>query len=122
MTRQDNHSAFASRVGLGVLMAIVLWMSVQVATRRPLDDGPAPRWPDARVDVNTAPAAELQILPGIGPNLADAIVEDRRQRGPFRSIDDLDRVYRIGANLVERVRPYAVAGAERSGPSESAEE
>ena len=41
------------------------------------------------VDINTADAAALETLPGVGPSLAEAIVEHRRRAGPFASVDEL---------------------------------
>lgn len=61
----------------------------------------------ARLNVNTASAAELEMLPGIGPALAKRIVEDREAHGPFRSIDDLDRVPGIGPRTVRNLRRLA---------------
>jgi competence protein ComEA len=58
----------------------------------------------ARLNVNTATAAELELLPGIGPALAGRIVDDRRANGPFKSVDDLDRVKGIGPKILERIR------------------
>jgi len=55
--------------------------------------GSAPAGP---VDINTATAAELDALPGVGPATAAAIVTDREQHGPFASVDDLSRVRGIG--------------------------
>jgi competence protein ComEA len=57
----------------------------------------------ARVAVNRADVEELATLPGIGPRLAAAIVEERRRHGPFRSADDLRRVRGIGPALVTRL-------------------
>lgn len=57
----------------------------------------------ARVAVNRADAAELATLPGIGPRLAAAIIEERRRNGPFRSAEDLQRVRGIGPALVTRL-------------------
>lgn len=54
--------------------------------------------------VNAATEAELMGLPGIGPVLARAIVEDRRRHGPFRSVDDLGRVDGIGPRTLARLR------------------
>jgi competence protein ComEA len=71
---------------------------------------PPPHWPDMRIDLNRAGAAELTALPGIGPNLADAIVADRQARGPFRSLNDLDRVPRIGPALIDEIAPFVVIG------------
>jgi competence protein ComEA len=61
--------------------------------------------PGGRVDVNTAGAAELERLPGIGPALAQRIVEWRAANGPFRAVEDLQRVPGIGAAKLERLRP-----------------
>jgi competence protein ComEA len=49
-----------------------------------------------RVDLNTADAAELDALPGIGPVLAQRIVDHRTRHGPFRSVEQLDDVPGIG--------------------------
>jgi len=48
------------------------------------------------INVNTATADELEALPGIGPTLAAAIVDERDRNGPFRSVDELTRVPGIG--------------------------
>jgi competence protein ComEA len=48
------------------------------------------------LDLNAATAAELEALPGVGPALAAAIVEDRQRNGPFASVEELDRVSGIG--------------------------
>ncbi|TFV79480.1 ComEA family DNA-binding protein [Blastococcus sp. CT_GayMR19] len=60
-----------------------------------------------RVDLNTATAGDLDALPGIGPVLAQRIVDHRTRNGPFRSVDQLDDVPGIGpataAELAELV-------------------
>ncbi len=58
-----------------------------------------------RVNVNTATQAELELLPGIGPALAQRIIEHRRLRGAFRRVEDLDAVKGIGPKMLERLRP-----------------
>jgi competence protein ComEA len=63
------------------------------------------------LDVNTASAADLRKLPGIGPKLSQAIV-DERDRVPFKSVDDLRRVHGIGAKTLDRLRPYVMVGSE----------
>jgi competence protein ComEA len=57
------------------------------------------------VDLDTATAAELDQLPGIGPVLAARIVEHRRIHGRFRHVDELLSVPGIGPRLLERLRP-----------------
>ena len=65
----------------------------------------APTGPPALVDLDTATAAELDQLPGIGPVLAARIVEHRRIHGRFRHVDELLSVPGIGPRLLERLRP-----------------
>ncbi|RMH25266.1 MAG: ComEA family DNA-binding protein [Planctomycetota bacterium] len=65
-----------------------------------------------RVDLNAASAAELDLLPHIGPALAARIVEDRAANGPYSSVDDLQRVSGIGPKTVERLRPVAEVSAK----------
>lgn len=65
--------------------------------RAPADAGP--------VDLNQAGVDQLVRLPGIGPALAERIVESRRSQGPYRAADDLLRVRGVGPVLLERLRP-----------------
>ena len=56
------------------------------------------------IDVNVATEAELETLPGIGPTLAAAIIAERERNGPFRSVDDLERVRGIGSGRLDALR------------------
>lgn len=56
------------------------------------------------VNVNTATAADLEGLPGVGPATAQAIVAHRESNGPFASIDDLEAVRGIGPAKLEALR------------------
>ena len=58
------------------------------------------------VNVNTATAEELQLLPGIGAARAEALIELRKQRGGFKSLEQLKDVKGIGDASLERLRPY----------------
>ncbi|MEO0606505.1 MAG: helix-hairpin-helix domain-containing protein [Myxococcota bacterium] len=61
------------------------------------------------IDVDLAEAYALQAIPGIGSATASRIVADRARRGPFRSVDDLQRVPGVSAATVEAMRPFVVA-------------
>lgn len=67
-----------------------------------------------RVDLNAADQTLLEALPGIGPAKAQAILDDRTARGPFATVDDLDRVAGFGAKTVERLRPYLTVDGSAS--------
>lgn len=60
------------------------------------------------VNINTATPEQLELLPGIGPAKALAIVEDRKVHGPFERVDDLVRVSGIGEQALQRLRPHVV--------------
>ena len=57
------------------------------------------------VNINTASAAELALLPGVGAQRADAIIAARKARGGFKRAEDLIEVEGIGAVMLERMRP-----------------
>ncbi|MBU0640398.1 MAG: helix-hairpin-helix domain-containing protein [Planctomycetes bacterium] len=62
-----------------------------------------------RIDPNGASRAELMLLPGIGPKIADNIIEYRDAQRPhvaFRRPEDLEQVARIGPATVENLRAY----------------
>ena len=56
------------------------------------------------VDLNTADAAQLQTLPGVGPATAEKIIAHREGVGPFTGLQDLDAVPGIGPAALERLR------------------
>jgi competence protein ComEA len=58
------------------------------------------------VNVNTASEQELQLLPGVGEARARAIVEARKEKGGFKSVDELEHVKGIGDAGLERLRPF----------------
>ena len=58
------------------------------------------------VSINLAGPDELVMLPGVGPAIADNIVQYRRENGPFQTLEALQEVPGIGASLFDRIKPY----------------
>lgn len=67
-----------------------------------------------RVDINSATWVEWSQIDGIGPKTARAIVADREANGPFKSIDEIQRVKGIGPATVRRIRPFVINPADKS--------
>lgn len=72
----------------------------------------APLWAWAEpLDVNTATAEQLAAsIHGVGKAKAEAIVKDRDEHGPFKSVDDLARVKGIGKATIEKNKDKLTAG------------
>ena len=58
------------------------------------------------MNVNTASAAELEMLPGVGASRAKAVIEAREAKGGFKSLDDLLAVKGIGEASLAKLRPH----------------
>lgn len=65
-----------------------------------------------RININTAPAADLERLPGIGEKRAADIVAYREGHGPFRIPEDLTDVPGIGEQTLQGLLTYITVGEE----------
>lgn len=68
-----------------------------------------------KVDVNKAEALELQSLPGIGPALAERIIQHREKNGPFKRPEDLMNVPGIGEKKFETLKDKITVGTVAEG-------
>ncbi len=94
-------------------LVVTLVLSAPATRARADAPGASPAAPVAElsvgagtVNVNTATVDELVRLPGVGPAKAAAIAAFRDKHGPFKRIDDLDRVKGFGRRLLGRLRPF----------------
>jgi len=107
MTRSET--CFARGWVRALLAAVALLLAAPQALASDTNPAPGGRGEavlSGTVNVNTASIEELQLLPGVGESRARAIVEARRQRGGFKSLDQLVEVKGIGAVLLDRLRPH----------------
>ncbi|MFI0444676.1 helix-hairpin-helix domain-containing protein [Actinomadura sp. 6N118] len=70
-----------------------------------ISGGPTPGAPGTPLDLNAATVAQLDDLPGVGPVLAQRIVDYRSQHGSFRSVDQLQEVSGIGSRRFSELKP-----------------
>ncbi len=70
------------------------------------------------LDVNVADRTELLQVPGVGPNMADAILSHRNTFGPFQTLDELDSVHGIGGKTLDKLRPWLTVEAKAEAKAE----
>jgi competence protein ComEA len=93
------------RVARALALALLASCSLAVtALSAPTDEAAAKL--TGVVNLNTATADELQLLPGIGAARAQAVIGLRKQRGGFKSVDELKDVKGIGDSALEKLRPF----------------
>jgi competence protein ComEA len=86
-----------------VFLALSLWLASSALAAKQVE---------GIVNLNTASAEELQLLPGVGPAKVRSILAYRSLH-PFRTVDELVRIKGIGRKMVRRLRPHLTI----SGPT-----
>jgi competence protein ComEA len=71
----------------------------------------------ATINVNTANQKELEVVKGIGPAKAKAILDYRTKHGPFKSVDELDKVKGIGKKTLDEIRPQVAVSGPNTPPA-----
>jgi competence protein ComEA len=105
---------------IGAVGWLVIYAALHGNVAAPKTSGRAETTP-ARLDLNQANRAELELLPGVGPQVAQRIEAYRILYGPFPNVDELRKVPGVGPQLLERVRPHVmVSGAATSSAPSAA--
>lgn len=88
-----------------VMIVFIMGAAVQLLFRR--DIAPV-RWAHAvrefKININTARADQLQMLPGIGAKMAGGIADYRRVNGPFKKLEDLQDIDGLTAKRFGRIK------------------
>ena len=101
--------AFAVMLG-GMLCLVMLWAVMHPVRKTEQPGSGAVISTGLKVDLNTDDAAMLTLLPGVGPSIAQNIVEAREGGAVFDRAEDLEPVKYIGPSLIRRVQPWVVGG------------
>jgi competence protein ComEA len=68
----------------------------------------------AAVNINTATQSELEVVRGLGPAKAKAIIAYRESNGSFKSLDELDNVKGFGKASIEKLKEELSVGPEKA--------
>jgi competence ComEA-like helix-hairpin-helix protein len=90
-----------TRIFHAILALILAAVPAALAKKKP---------PAHPININTAGAADLQQVPGIGPSTAQKILDTRKSYGTFKSVDDLLAIKGIGPKKLEKMRKYLTVG------------
>ena len=98
-----------------MLLAVVAMAAIPAAAQQSMAEKPAkpaaaaPAQPSAAatalVNLNTATQAQLESLPGLGPKVAERILEYRQKNGVFKKVEDLMNVKGIGEKSFLKLKP-----------------
>lgn len=68
-----------------------------------------------KVNINTASLEELQRLPRVGPQIAQRIIDYRKEHGNFKRIEDIMKVRGIGERTFNQLKDLITVGGENPG-------
>lgn len=95
-----------SLTGFITTLCTLLLLSTAAFAAEAESSSAASATPAGVVNINTADASQLALLPRVGAKAAERIVEYRKANGPFKKVTDLMQVKGIGEKSFELLRPY----------------
>ncbi len=93
----------AKAVLIGLVLGLIVPLLVSAQTAAKTGD---------KVNINTASLEELQKLPRIGPEIAQRILDFRKENGSFKKIEDILKVRGIGEKVYGQLKDMITVGAE----------
>jgi comEA protein len=122
----QGHFAHAARFLGGhmtrfVMAALIplLFSGAPLLAQRATKPAPAPRVVAAAsteiINLNTATAAQLGSLPGIGAKTADLIIQYRQKNGPFKKVEEIMNVKGVGEKSFLKLKSRIVVSAPKAG-------
>ena len=101
-----------------MIMAAVAAIALSATALNAQTKTPAPKpaaTAAAPVNLNTATAEQLATIPGVGPRMAERIIDYRQKNGGFKKIEDLMNVSGVGEKSFLKMKPLITVTAARPG-------
>jgi competence protein ComEA len=95
--------------GLAFVLALAASTELALAAGKPA--------PAGKVNINTATAQQLTVLPGVGEKLAARIVDYRQKAGSFKSVSELMNVQGIGEKNLAKIQAFLTTGDAARPPA-----
>ena len=103
-----------NRLCAAIVCAVLVGIGVDSSTSAAAQDARAAMTAPAAINLNSATAAELEKLPGVGAAMAARILEYRQKSGGFKKIEELMNIQGIGERNFLRLKPLVTVGPAKS--------
>ena len=106
-----------------ILMAALAAMAMTTAVAAAQGKAPAAKTvatAAAPINLNTATAEQLATIPGVGPKMAERIIDYRQKSGGFKKVEDLMNVSGIGEKNFLKMRPLITVAPAPAGAKQAA--
>ena len=105
-----------------ILMAAIFGIAVSAAAASAQNKATTPKaaatataTATAPVNLNTATAEQLATIPGVGPRMAERIIDYRQKNGGFKKVEDLMNVSGVGEKSFLKMKPLITVTAPKTG-------
>lgn len=100
-----------------ILMAAIAAIALSAPPLSAQSKAPAPKptaTATAPVNLNTATVDQLATIPGVGPKMAERIIDYRQKNGGFKKVEDLMNVSGVGEKSFLKMKPLITVGTPSS--------
>ena len=101
-----------------IMMAAIAAIALSATALSAQSKAPAPKTTAtaaAPVNLNTATAEQLATIPGVGPKMAERIIDYRQKNGGFKKVEDLMNVSGVGEKSFLKMKPLITVTAAKPG-------